>query len=140
MKGISILFLFLLQFCSKTENTDAVLPKSDSIIGKWQLIETCFSPGNACELQNVENGHIIEFKENGEYLVTNLKEIDSNYLCGGQWKFIELQTNPSEKRLQLSPNCNKALWTFYFNFNPDNTLNINPPCIEACVYTYKAIT
>lgn len=137
MKSLSIFFLLFLQLCTKSDNE--IYPKRDSIIGKWQLFETCISPGSACVLKKIDKGVIIEFLANGEYKITNFKENESILNCDGKWKFIEIQTNPVITAIEFSPNCNKALWTMYYKLNEDNTLNINPLCIEECRYTYKPI-
>ncbi len=140
MKYLMILYLLLLQFCTNSEKTEKeVFAKRESVIGKWQLFETCISPGSACILEKVENGLIIEFKENGDYLVSNNKNEQGAYSCNGKWQFIEIETNPTIKMIQFSPSCNKALYSYYFGFNEDNTLNINPPCIEECRFIYKPI-
>jgi hypothetical protein len=140
MKSLSIIFLLLLQLCSNSDKTEKeVFPKRDKIIGKWQLFETCISPGAGCELKKIENGVILEFKENGEFLVSNAKEKEGIYQCDGKYKLLQIQTNPATNLIEFSPSCNKALWTLYYSFNDDNTLNINPQCIEECRYTYKPI-
>lgn len=140
MKSLSILLVLFLQFCSNSERIEKeIFPKRDSIIGKWQLIETCISPGAACVLEKIENGFILEFKENGEYIVSNNKENEGIYQCNGTYNLLEIETNPVRKVIELSPSCNKALWNLFYNFNGDNTLNINPQCIEECRYTYKPI-
>ncbi len=139
MKSYFIFILFALNFCSKTETTKEVFPKRDGVIGKWQLFETCISPGAGCELRKIENGVILEFTKTGEYIVTNAKDSEPLYQCNGKYQLLEIQTNPLQKVIQLSPDCNKALWTLNYNFNSDNTLNINPQCIEECRYTYKPI-
>lgn len=38
-----------------------VFAKRDTILGKWQLFETCISSGNACVLKEIEDGIITEF-------------------------------------------------------------------------------
>ena len=137
MKSISIFILLFLQLCTKSEKE--IYPKRDEIIGKWQLFETCISPGSACVLKKIDNGAIIEFLASGEYKITNFKENESVLNCDGKWKLVEIQINPVIKAIEFSPSCNKALWTLYYKFNEDNTLNINPQCIEECRYTYKPI-
>ena len=138
-KIISIIFIALL-FCScSSKNDDMVFAKRDTILGKWQLFETFISPGNACVLRNVKDGVIIEFKENGEYLVSNSNEGDVAFECGGKYEVIEIQTNPIQRAIEFRPSCNKALWTHNLVFNENNTININPLCIEECRYTYKPL-
>ena len=140
MKSLVIILFLLLEINSCTKsNQIEVFPKRETLIGKWQLFETCLSPGNACVLEKIKNGPIIEFIENGEYSISNTTEKEGIYACGGKWQLIEIQTNPAIKAIQFSPSCNKALWTFYYKFNEDNTLNINPQCIEECRFTYKPI-
>lgn len=140
MKSFSLIFIVLFQLCTNDKVVDEeIFVKRDSIIGKWQLFETCISPGAACILEKIKNGMILEFKENGEYLISNVKENDGIYQCNGNWKIIESVMFPGQKQIQISPSCNKALWTLNFGFNSDNTLNINPQCIEECRYTYKPI-
>ena len=75
MKFYSIFLLLFLKLCTRSEKE--IYPKRDAIIGKWQLIETCISPGSACILKKIDNGVIIEFLENGEYKITNFKENES---------------------------------------------------------------
>lgn len=116
-----------------------VFAKRDKILGKWQLIETCISPGNACVLKKIKDGVMIEFKANGEYLVSNGNEGDGAFECGGKYQLIEIQTNPTQQAIEFRPSCNKALWTHNLVLNENNTININPLCIEECRYTYKPI-
>ena len=116
-----------------------VFAKRDTIWGKWQLFETCISPGNACILKKVKDGVIIEFKEHGEYLVSNTDHSEEVLPCGGKYEMIEIQTNPTQQAIEFRPTCNKALWTFSLVFNENNTININPQCFEECRYTYKPV-
>ncbi len=140
MKSLVIVLVLILEVNSCTnKNQKDIFPKKEKIVGKWQLFETCISPGNAYVLEKIKNGPIIEFKENGEYLISNSTEKEGIYACGGKWQLIEIQMNPTLKAIQFSPSCNKAFWTFYYKFNEDNTLNINPQCIEECRFTYKPI-
>jgi hypothetical protein len=140
MKSLSIIFLLFLQFCSSSKKAEQeIFPKRNEIIGKWQLFETCISPGAACELKKIENGVIIEFKADGTFLVSNKSDNEGIYQCDGKFKLVEIETNPAIRAIEFSPSCNKALWTLYYSFNDDNSLNINPQCIEECRYTYKPI-
>ncbi len=140
MKSLVIVLVLILEVNScNTKNQKDIFPVSQTIVGKWQLFETCISPGNACVVEKIKNGPNIEFKENGAYLISNSTEKEGIYACGGKWQLIEIQMNPTLKAIQFSPSCNKALWTFYYKFNEDNTLNINPQCIEECRFTYKPI-
>lgn len=136
---ISVIFIAL-HFCScSSKNDDIVFAKRDTILGKWQLIETCISPGNACVLRKVKDGVKIEFKENGEYLVSNPDQGGEVLPCEGKYEVIEIQTNPTQQAIEFKPTCNKALWTFNLVFNENNTININPQCFEECRYTYKPV-
>lgn len=140
MKSLVIMLILFLEINScNSKNQKDVYPKRETILGKWQLFETCISSGNACELKKISNGQIIEFKENGEYLVSNSIEKEGVFGCNGKWQVIEIQTNSIQKQIQFSPSCNKALWNFYFSFNHNNTININPQCFEECRFTYKPI-
>lgn len=140
MKYSMILLLFLIQFCTNSEKTEKeVFAKRESLLGKWQLFETCISPGAACVLEKIKNGLIIEFKEDGTYLVSNNQNEQGVYSCNGTFKLLVIETNPVQTVIEFSPSCNKALWNLYYSFNEDNTLNINPQCIEECRYTYKPI-
>jgi hypothetical protein len=138
-KIISLIFIALL-FCScSLKNDNMVFAKRDTILGKWQLFETCISPGNACVLKKIKDGVIIEFKANGEYLVSNTNKGDGAFECGGKYQVIEFQTNPTQQAIEFRPSCNKALWTHNLVFNENNTININPLCIEECRYSYKPV-
>lgn len=138
MPKIFSLIFIALHFCScSSKNDDMVFAKRDTILGKWQLFETCISPGNACILKKIKDGGILEFKENGEYLLSNTNKGEGVLTCGGEFELIEIQTNPTQQAIQFRPSCNKALWTFNLVFNENNTININPQCFEECRYTYK---
>jgi len=140
MSKIICVIYIALHFCScSSKNDDMVFVKRDNILGKWQLIETCISPGNACVLKKIKDGVIIEFKVNGEYLVSNGNEVDGAFECGGKYQVIEIQTNPTQHAIEFRPFCNKALWTHNLVFNENNTININPFCFEGCRYTYKPV-
>lgn len=135
----SLIFLFFGIASCNSNSDDIVFAKRDNILGKWQLFETCISPGDACVLRKVKDGVIIEFKANGEYLVSNANEADGAFECGGKYQVIEIQTNPTQQAIEFRPSCNKALWTHRLVFNENNTININPLCIEECRYTYKPV-
>ena len=139
MKNLVIILVLFLEVNSCNNNQKDIVPKRETIVGKWQFFETCISPGNACVLEKIKNDPIIEFKENGEYFISNSTEKEGIYACGGKWQLIKIQMNSTLKAVQFSPSCNKALWTYYYKFNEDNTLNINPQCIEECRFTYKPI-
>jgi hypothetical protein len=133
------ILLFIICFCFLSCKKEGSFEKRDSIIGKWQLIETCISPGNSCVLQKIKNGQIIEFQENGEYLLSNVAINSGFFECNGKW---QKKINPNYSAYQIldiMPTCNKSLVEIFYIFNADNTLNINPQCIEECRYTYKPV-
>lgn len=138
---LGLALMVCMQLCTTDKKTDTeIFEKRTSIVGKWQLVETCISPGAACILEKIKDGVIVEFKADGSYVVTNTKENNSSsWQCNGTYRLLEIQTLPAKNVVELSPGCNKALWNLYFNFNADNTLNLNPQCIEECRYTYKPI-
>ena len=74
MKNLVIILVLFLEVNSCNNNQKVIVPKRETIVGKWQLFETCISPGNACVVEKINNGPIIEFKENGAYLISNSTE------------------------------------------------------------------
>ncbi len=133
-----ILLGFLLKSCH-LKNDDDVFAKRNSILGKWQLFETCISTGNECVLREIKDGVIIEFRANGEYAVSNTDKGGGFLPCDGKYEVIEIQTDPAQYAIEFRPSCNKALWTHRLVFKENNTININPFCFEECRYTYKPV-
>jgi hypothetical protein len=139
MKNILIFALLLsLVSCETKDSLNEPNGKRKSIIGKWQLIKYCFSPGDAsCPEQKVEanQGQIIEFEANNKYTITNKNEQTKLLECGGEWKDIDIT------KIEVVPICEPTLTkrTLYLSLNEDNTLTLSPLCIEACRFTFKPI-
>lgn len=105
-----------------------------NIVGKWQLVSYCFSPGDtSCPLQNVptKQGQILEFTLDNKVIYTkNLHETEL-IRCNGDYKLKEAN------QLDFIGECeNGTKRTLYFSINNDNTATMNPQCIEACKFNF----
>lgn len=57
--NLSFLLFCIESFTSK--NDDMVFAKRDTILGKWQLFDTCISLGSECVLKEIKEGIITEY-------------------------------------------------------------------------------
>jgi hypothetical protein len=139
MKNI-LIFAVLIIFgsCETKEGLSEPTGKRKSIIGKWQLINYCFSPGDAsCPEQKVEanQGQIIEFEADGKYTVTKKGDKTTLLECAGEWKDVDIT------KIEVIPSCEPTLTkrTLFISINDDKTLTMSPQCIEACKFTFRAL-
>ena len=130
--------VLVMSLCTN-KSTDPIFPKRDGLVGRWQLIETCISPGGGCVLEKITNGLIIDFKSDGTYLVENNAINQGVFFCKGRWNLGLISDSFWGTQVQIAPECNKGIWNLYFTFTEKNTLNLNYQCIEECRYTYKPI-
>ncbi len=127
-----LLFLATIVGCKKNNLVEENTQKS--IVGKWQLVSYCFSPGDAsCPLQLVPNkqGQIIEFTLDNKVIYT--KNIHDTELirCNGEYKLKEAN------QLDFIGECeNSTTRTLFFSINNNNTATMSPQCIEACKFNF----
>ena len=61
-----LLLIFILSFCRDGEELT-----SNSLVGKWQLVQQNISTGSAGEWINVSDGQIYDFKTDGSFTVSD---------------------------------------------------------------------
>lgn len=117
----------------KNDNLNDETTKTD-LVGKWQLVSYCFSPGDAsCPMQLVPNnqGQILEFTIDNQVIVTKNKHETELINCNGSFKKID------ENQIEFSPSCEAGTKrTYFFSANSDGTATISPQCIEACKFNF----
>lgn len=116
-----------------------LFPKRESLGGKWKFYETCISPSNQSVPEKINDEVIVEFQKDSRFSVSDLSKSNLSLPCGGNWKVLKQASNSVFMQFQFTFACNKAIYTFYFSFNDNNTLNLNPPCIEECRFTYMPL-
>ena len=71
-----------------------VFAKRDTILGKWQLFDTCISLGSECVLKEIKEGIITEYIAVWEYLYSNTDQVRGVLpFWGWGYEMIEIQTN-----------------------------------------------
>ncbi len=101
-----------------------------TLTGKWKLVEFCMSPGDAsCPVQYPDYEQIFEFGADSTFSFRGESiQCEGNYSIDGNW--ILLESNDEQ-------NCINQ--RYYLNPIDACSLNINPPCIEACISLYERI-
>jgi hypothetical protein len=120
-----ILSFFLLFALSCTDNSPVT---NNGIVGKWQLTETCLSPGTGgCTWAAVQgaDAQIIELTANGQAL---------GYLaCNGKYVF-------ANEKITFEIPCNSSPLIWIVNQISTTSLTIQQfGCREACLYKFKAV-
>ena len=127
-----MILMFLLNSCSKEE--EEVINNDSPAIGKWQLKETLFDPGDGSgTYQEVSSDKTVEFFKNGK--------VSSN---GSLCQVNPATGNPttgtfstSDSRIR-SDECNEEYNVTRFKVDGDN-LFIYQSCIEGCAEKYIRI-
>jgi hypothetical protein len=137
MKSLQILFLLILFSCKKSTVENKVLVTS-GIIGKWQMVEYCFSPGDiTCPIQKIEKnkGQIIEFKSDGNFIANKSSNNIFALECDGEWQ------KETEQKLNIVYSC-KSLSKkkdLFYKLTDQNQLYLFGNCIEECRFVFEPI-
>lgn len=125
----TVLILLLLTLLSNCSNKESEEPKTNTIIGKWQLIER-FDGGSVAPFQSVENGEIISFDINSIY------SNDTFYACDGSYTV-------KKEVINIHFPCINAGFDIGLKYSFKNTnliLSSTPTsCFEGCYDIYKRI-
>jgi hypothetical protein len=137
MRSNILLCAFAILFACQTE--PKVTEELTTNIGRWQLTETCLSPGNACVLKKINNGPILEFLADGTYQISNNSEQLLPFSnCNGTWLILPNNTDERHTLLKFTDSCTGATINCKLFYNT-NTIDLNPFCKEECRYTYKSL-
>ena len=110
--------------------TDSTCDDEDfNLIGRWQLIEFCFSPGNAsCPIQTPEEIEIMEFKGDSTY----------TYSIGAQ-SSAGTFTVVENRVLFINSNENPDITDRFLIPLNSCRLELNPLCSEECRAVFEKI-
>ncbi|ALL05547.1 hypothetical protein AQ505_08625 [Pedobacter sp. PACM 27299] len=126
-KLTSILYLFFVISCSKDKSVNN--PGLDPALnGNWKLIETFADPGNGSgKWRPVDSNAPIEnilFKKDGKLRWSRYKEF--------------IFYTKSDSRILSFAKIDASVWKYFYKVKND-TLILNPPCIEGCGFKYVKI-
>lgn len=139
--GMAFLLMITLFGCNENENEgekELVVDESQ-IIGSWKLVEASISAGGPQYLQEVENGEVFEFLDNGKFSSSKYDEctegnfsIESSelslmYDCDGFNPQVQNPDGAITYEITLGPD--------YFILAPTSVM-----CVEGCSYKYKKVT
>lgn len=146
MKKLVCLLIFAITLgCSNKD----LSPAESAILGKWQLVEFCQSPGDgSCPKQTVTPAttQILDFRADGSYLENRPQPGQSQapIASSGEYRleapdviYFKFDFNNSGLNGVLpNPNPGEVKWHYTLD---RNVIILNPPCREACAYTYKKL-
>lgn len=148
MKNLGLYFaLMCLLGCSNKDS--ALSPAEAELIGKWQLVEFCLSPGDgSCPAQTATPAttQILDFKKNGSFLENRPQPGQSQSPITNSGEYRLEAPDVIYFKFDLSnfgingvldpPAPAEVKWHYTLS---RNILILNPPCRERCAYTYKKI-
>lgn len=148
MKKLEWLLIFVcLAGCSNKDN--ALSPAETELLGKWQLVEFCQSPGdNSCPRQEVTPAttQVLDFRADGSFLENRPQPGQSQapIKSSGEYRLeapdvIYLKFDPGNfvgAGVPGLPVSAEVKWRYGLS---RNLLTLSPPCRETCAYTYKKI-
>ncbi|GGM90784.1 hypothetical protein GCM10010967_24810 [Dyadobacter beijingensis] len=110
--------------------------ENNGLVGKWKIVEYLADPGDGSgKYQAVtgESGHIIEFKENGEFVETKGLAQSSTPMFNA-YKVLE------GNKIEMIPiDKNAPSHTWYYSELSAGKLTLGYGCIEACSGKYVAV-
>ncbi len=137
MKKI-VLFLSIVYLiaCSRKELT----PQEEQILGTWQLIEYCVSPGNGnCtpQVATAVRSQTLEFKKNGSFIerIPQPGQFQTPLVGSGEFRIV----SSGEIRIKFDDKATFAQEVQWGYEVSNNRLTIVPVCFEGCSYTYQRI-
>lgn len=137
MKKIAILLSVLyLVGCTKKELT----PQEEQILGTWQLVEYCISPGAGnCtpQLATAVRTQTLDFKKNGSFIekIPEPGKFQTPIVSSGEFGIVTIGkiTFTFDDRATFSESVQ---WGYELS---GNRLTILPLCFEGCSYTYRRL-
>lgn len=120
---------FVLAWLSCSDSDSYCTNEEFNLIGSWQLIEFCFSPGNAsCPIRYPEEEEIISFRSDSTYTysIGDQSTTGTFSVSGIRVDFNSETENPSLTSRILNPlsGC---------------SLELNPQCIEECRSLFEKV-
>jgi hypothetical protein len=136
MKILNIISLFI--FFSCENNTVENKFQNNGVVGKWQMVEYCFSPGDpTCPIQKVEKnkGQVVEFQADGKFTVIDAPNKINAIECGGEWK------KEDDSKLNIVLSCESLIKKrdLFYKLADKNQLYLYGRCIEECRFVFEPI-
>ncbi|WP_247236835.1 hypothetical protein [Telluribacter sp. SYSU D00476] len=137
MKKLSLLLsLILLISCEKEELSTA----ERSIVGKWQLVEYCVSPGAGecvAQMATAIYTQTVEFRKDGSFIerIPERQKFWTPIMSSGQYRVLE-DKGKIEFQFDISSSRTPAAMDYQF---AGDRMTLLPVCIEGCRYTYERI-
>lgn len=139
---LSLMLLCTVMACHN-ENADPLddtakraMKENNGLLGKWKIVEYLADPGDGSGRYQTAKGdlaHMIEFKENGQFVETKAPAQSSVPLFNA-YKVLD------DKRIELIPidkNSPSHIW-FYSDLSATG-VTLGYGCIEACSGKYMAV-
>jgi len=114
-------------FLCSCKKAQPVVDLSPGLIGKWTLIETMISPGNAVPWTKVPNGKnsLLLFKKDSTFSGTFFNNSGS------------FHTTDSRTIQLISPDQTKSV--YYYSLHADTLITSGSTCIEACGFKFLKV-
>ncbi|WP_207504803.1 lipocalin family protein [Telluribacter humicola] len=137
MKKLSLLLSFVLLISCEKEELSTV---ERSIVGKWQLVEYCVSPGSGecnAQMATAIYTQTVEFREDGSFIekIPERQKFWTPIMSSGQYRIlegkgkIEFQFDVSSSRTPVGVDYQLS----------GNRMTLLPGCFEGCRYTYEKV-
>ncbi|MBO9612576.1 MAG: hypothetical protein J7619_07780 [Dyadobacter sp.] len=140
---LSLMLLWTVIVACKNDTADPVddgakraMKENNGLVGKWKIVEYLADPGDGSGTYQAvtdDVAHIIEFKENGEF-VEKKAQGQSSVPLFNAYKVLD------DKRIELIPIDKTApshIW--YYSDLSTSKLTLGYGCIEACSGKYIAV-
>lgn len=135
-KIVLLLSVLYLLGCNEQELT----PEEERILGTWQLVEYCVSPGNGnCSPQaaTAVRTQTLEFRKNGSFIekIPEPGKFQTPLVSSGEFQIV----TPGKIRFTFDDRATfteEVQWSYELS---GNRLTILPLCFEGCSYTYRRL-
>lgn len=136
MKNFLIALIALCSFsiciisCSSSEDD----PKDNTLVGTWELVEYCVSPGDiSCPYREADFDQSFEFTSNGKFVLTQERgKTKGSYTSDSIKIHFEVEEQIGESTGWGLSNID----FMYYGFTDSNHVSISPQCFEGCDFKY----